>query len=510
MNKKTFYITTPIYYPSGELHIGHAYTTSLAWTIRNYKTLMGYDAKLLTGADEHGQKIQQKAASAGISEQKYVDKMSELFIALWNKLEVDYDFYSRTTHKNHEESVKKIFTELLCKDVIYKGKYKGLYSVQDEEFFTKTQAEEREGRFFHPVSGHELEEVEEETYFLRMSQFADWLDEAFNKVKFVKPNKIINELRNNFLNKGLEDLSVTRTSFHWGVPVMEDPNHVIYVWLDALTNYINALGYNSSDDSNYQKYWVNGDEKIHLVGKEITRFHCIYWPIILKALGLKQPDYIVSHGWIVTSEGKMSKSKGNVINPLALIEEFGPEILKYYLVSQISMGQDGVFNKDLLINVFNADLANNFGNLLSRTISMTKQSFDTEIIHTPSQIKEDKEILELISSSKKAYIEHFDNFDPHKAFEVAMKLSKSLNGYVDATMPWTLKEDKARLEQVLNNLLNGIYAVATFLSVVMPNKMNLVKEQLNIEELSINKIEDFTKFDKVIVKKGAIVFERIK
>ncbi|CAM9099744.1 methionine--tRNA ligase [Mycoplasma marinum] len=507
---KTFYITTPIFYPSGKLHIGHAYTTSIAWTIRNYKKLRGYDAKLLTGADEHGQKIQQKALENKISEQQYVDNMSGIFQELWNKIEIDFDYYSRTTNKSHEESVQKIFTKLLNENIIYKGSYKGLYSIQDEEFFTKTQADEKEGEYFHPTSGHKLEEVEEESYFLKISLFSDWLDKQFDKPNFVRPNKIIKELRSNFIEKGLEDLSVTRTSFSWGVSVKEDPKHVIYVWLDALTNYINTLGYATENEEEYNKYWVNGDEKVHLVGKEITRFHCIYWPIILKALKIPQPTTILSHGWIITPEGKMSKSKGNVIDPLELIEEYGAETLKYFLVSQISMGQDGVFDREILKNSYNANLANNFGNLLSRTVAMTLQSFDKPIIFKEPELEIDLEILNLIKSSKEEYIKYFDDFNLSKAFEVANKLSKSLNGFVDKTAPWKLKEDKDRLGQILLILQNGIYAVATFLSVVIPKKAAKALEQLQLKELSFEQIDNFKKFDKTLVKKGEVLFQRIK
>ncbi len=509
-NKKTFYITTPIYYPSGKLHIGHAYTTTLAWTMRNYKTLRGYDAKMLTGADEHGQKIQEKALAANISEQQYVDKMTELFKSLWKKLEIDYNYYSRTTNPSHEQSVQKIFSELLADGVIYKGHYKGLYSIQDEEFLTITQAEEKDGEYYHPTSGHKLEEVQEESYFLKMSKFSDWLDKEFDKVNFVRPNKIVKELRENFLKKGLEDLSITRTSFTWGVPVSEDSKHVVYVWLDALTNYINTLGYHSQEDSDYQKYWVNGDEKVHLVGKEITRFHCIYWPIILKALNLPQPTTILSHGWIITPEGKMSKSKGNVIDPIELIDEFGAETLKYFFAAQISMGQDGVFDKEMLKNTYNSALANNYGNLLSRTIAMTLQSFDKPIKYTETNNELDKEIIKEIIESKKQYVKYFDNFEINKAFEVATKLSKSLNGYIDKTQPWTLKEDKERLEQVLNTLLNGIYAVTTYLSVVIPNKTALAAEQLQTKKLCLEEILNFKKFDETLVQKGEVLFQRIK
>ncbi len=510
MNKKTFYITTPIYYPSGNLHIGHVYTTSLAWVIKNYKKLKGYDAKLLTGSDEHGQKIQQKAKEKGITEQQYVDGVTESFKQLWSELDIDFDFFSRTTNEQHKKSVQEIFSLLLKKEVIYKGSYKGLYSIQDEEFFTKTQAQEKNGEFYHPTSGHKLEEVEEESYFLKISLFEKWLIKEFEKSNFIQPKKIVKELKNNFIEKGLEDLSITRTSFDWGIKIKEDPKHVVYVWLDALTNYINTLGFLSKDDSNYQKYWANGDEKVHLVGKEITRFHCIYWPVILKALDLSQPDSIISHGWIITPDGKMSKSKGNVINPLEIIKNYDPEILKYYLVSQIVTGQDGVFDNEILKNIYNSNLANNYGNLLSRTIAMIKQSFDDPVKFTETDNKFDLEIIKDIKSSQKDFEKLFDNFEVSKAFEVTTKLSKKLNGYIDNTKPWTLKNDKKRLEQILNILLNGIYAVTVHLSLVLPNNTKEALKQLGIKDISLELIGDFKKFDDVIVKKGPILFERIK
>ncbi|MCP4336673.1 MAG: methionine--tRNA ligase [Mycoplasma sp.] len=509
MNKKTFYITTPIYYPSGKLHIGHAYTTSLAWVIRNFKRLNGYDAKMLTGSDEHGQKIQKKSKENNKTEQEYVDTMTSMFKELWNKLEIDYDFFSRTTNTNHKESVKKIFSTLFNKGIIYKGNYKGLYSIQDEEFLTKTQAEERDGKFYHPTSGHELESVEEETYFLKISSFSDWLNKEMDKTNFIKPQKIIKELRKNFIEKGLEDLSVTRTTFDWGIKINEDPKHIVYVWLDALSNYINTLGYNSSNDKEFQKYWINGDEKVQLVGKEITRFHCIYWPIILKALELPQPTSIISHGWIVTPEGKMSKSKGNVIDPLKIIEDFDAEIIKYYLSSQINMGQDGIFDKEHVKTVYNTNLANNYGNLLSRTVAMTLQNFDAPIKFKESKEEVDIEMINRIKNSKQEYIDQFNNFEVSKALDVATKLSKELNGYIDKTEPWKLKEDKERLSQVLNILLNGIYAVTVFLSVVIPNKTNEALKQLNINKLSLDEIENFDKFNNIIVQKKDVLFKRL-
>ncbi len=511
MSKKTFYVTTPIYYPSGSLHIGHVYTTTLAWVLKNYKTLNGFDAKFLTGADEHGQKIEEKAKENNQGPQAYVDQMSKHFKGLWESLEIEYDYFSRTTNKNHEKAVSNLFSELLANDVIYKGSYKGLYSVSDEEFFTPTQAEKKDGKYYHPTSGHELKEVEEESYFFKMSEFAEWLIKYFKEnPNFVIPKKIEKELLSNFLDKGLEDLSVTRSTFTWGVPIKEDVKHVIYVWLDALNNYITALGYGSDDTTDFDKYWTNGDEIVHIVGKEITRFHCIYWPIILKALNLRQPSTILSHGWIVTPEGKMSKSKGNVVDPHKLIDAYGAEVVKYFFASQINMGQDGVFDELMLKNVYNAHLANNFGNLLSRTIAMTKQNFDGAVKFTKTDLAEDMELLEDISKAKQTYIKEFDDYQINKALNVAMELSKKLNGYIDITKPWTLKEDKQRLEIVLNNLLNGIYAVATMLSVVIPNKAAAALEQLNLPSLSLEEIDNFKKFDNTTVSKGEVLFERLK
>ena len=511
MSKKTFYITTPIYYPSGSLHIGHVYTTTLARTFANYKSLMGYDVKMLTGADEHGQKIEMKAKEAGIDPQKYVDGMTEKFKELWKLLDIEIDYYSRTTDSKHVKAVQKQFTQLLGQKDIYKGEYEGLYSVQDEEFITKSQAEEKDGEFYHPVSKHKLEKIKEETFFFKMSEYQEWLSKYFkDNPKFVQPENIVKELNANFLSKGLEDLSVSRSTFTWGIPILEDETHVQYVWLDALNNYITALGYNSENDSDFKKYWQEGDEIVHLVGKEITRFHCIYWPIILKAAGIKQPTNIISHGWIITPEGKMSKSKGNVVDPIGLIEKYGAEQVKYFFASQINFGSDGVFDELAFKNAINADLANNFGNLHSRTIAMFAQNFDKPVTYTNRLTDVDKEIFKDIETHSNEYVALFDDFKINKALEEVMKLGKKLNGYIDITMPWTLKEDKERLEVVLNTLLNGIYAMTTMLSVIIPNKAKEALKQLGFESFDFDKIKDFNKFDKVIPVKDGVLFNRIK
>ena len=510
MKRKTFYVTTPIYYPSGNLHIGHVYTTTLAYVLRNYKREKGYDAIMLTGSDEHGQKIEKKADENNLNPQVYVDKMVLKFKNLWELLDIDYDLFSRTTSSFHKESVAKQFSKLFYSNLIYKSNYKGLYSVQDEEFLTTTQAKQEKGEFYHPTSGHKLEKVEEESYFFKMSNYQKWISEYYkNNPKFIIPQKIVNELVNNFIDKGLEDLSISRTSFKWGIKIKEDPKHIVYVWLDALNNYITSLGYNQKDDTNFKKYWKEGNEIVHIVGKEITRFHCIYWPIILKANEIKLPTTILSHGWIITQEGKMSKSKGNVINPIDLIKKYGKEEIKYYLASQIKVGQDGIFDYKLLINTINSDLANNVGNLVSRIIAMSIQNFKIPIKYTKTNFIADEKIIENIKITFQNYQKFFDEFKISFALKEVINLSKKLNGYIDVTMPWTLKEDKIRLEQVLNNLLNGIYAVASMLKVVMPKKMDLVLKQLNLEELNFNLVLNFNKFDEVKVIKNGIIFKRI-
>ena len=509
--KKTFYVTTPIYYPSGDLHIGHLYTTTLARTLANYKKLVGYDVKMLTGADEHGQKIQEKAKASNLDPQAYVDLMSDKFRNLWKKLNIKYDYFSRTSNKKHKDAVSKQFSSLLEKGEIYKGEYKGLYSISDEEFLTETQAEKRDGKYYHPVSGHELTEVSEESYFLKISNYEEWWKKYINdNPDFIIPTKIVKELKNNFVDKGLTDLSVTRSTFDWGININEDDKHVIYVWLDALNNYITALGYNSDNDEAYKKYWENGDEIVHIVGKEITRFHGIYWPIILKAEGIRLPSHILSHGWIITPQGKMSKSKGNVIDPIELVKKYGHEQIKYFFASQISIGQDGTFDEETLKNTLNSDLSNNFGNLLSRTVAMTLQNFEKPIEYKPTENEYDKNIVEKIKQTLSDFKKLFDNFEIDKAINQAIKLGKILNRYIDLTEPWTLKGNKKRLQEVLTHLLNGIYAMTTMLSVVIPEKAKEAINQLGFDSIDIDLVNDFSKFNNHLPKKGEVLFTRIK
>ncbi|WP_027123214.1 methionine--tRNA ligase [Mesomycoplasma molare] len=511
--KKTFFITTPIYYPSGNLHIGHLYTTTLAWVFANYKKNRKYDVKMLTGADEHGLKIQQKAKESGMLPQQYVDMQVEKFKSLWKLAEIDYDYFSRTTNKEHKEVILNIFDSLLEKGIIYKGTYKGLYSVSAEEFLTTTQAKEKNGKYYHPISEDELIEVEEESYFFKMSLFQDWLLSYWkNNENFIFPKQIIKELENNFLDKGLEDLSITRISFDWGIKIRQNPKHVVYVWLDALFNYISALNYSLENDQDYKKYWENGQEIVHIVGKEITRFHCIYWPIMLKSLDIKLPSTILSHGLIRDSKGiKMSKSLNNVVDPIYLIETYGPEPVKYYLSTQIIMGQDANFDEEHFKLVYNSHLSNNFGNLLSRTIAMFNQTFDQPVKYKENELTDlERDIFKNILETKENYNKFMDEFKIDKAYKEVFHLSKTLNGYIDLTLPWTLKENKERLEVVLNTLFNGIYAVTCFMNSILKNKTKLAIKQLNIEEINFDLIGNWKIFDTTIPLKGKILFERIK
>ncbi|WLP85819.1 methionine--tRNA ligase [Mycoplasma seminis] len=511
--KKTFYITTPIYYASGNLHIGHLYTTTLAWVIANYKRLNGYDVKMLTGSDEHGLKIEQKAAENNMQPQEFVDALVAKYQQMWKDFDIDYDFFSRTSNPKHIQSVKKIFSYFLDKGYIYLGKYEGLYSVSDEEFLTPTQAVLKDGEYFHPLSGHKLINVAEESYFFKMNEFSPWLLNYIDtNNEFLAPNKIINEMKNNFILKGLEDLSVTRTNINWGIKIYENPKHTLYVWLDALCNYITALGYDVTTQNQselFEKYWNNA-EVVHLIGKEIARFHMIYWPIFLKGLNLKQPSRIQAHGWLVTPTGKMSKSKNNVVDPYELLEKYHPEMIKYYLASQIILGEDGIWDEGRFIDVINSDLVNNYGNLIARTLKMKSNSFEGPLKYQSSELPEDLAIEAKIKHSLPEYKKYFDNLEVDKALKVALDLSSELNKYIDETRPWTLKEDLDRLQQVLVRLLNGIYAVSTYLSPVLKNKTNEVAQQLGFESFSFDLLENYSKFDNINQGKEFILFSRIK
>ena len=498
---RTCYITTPIYYPSGNLHLGHLYSTTLAWTLRNYKQAQGYDVKFLTGSDEHGQKIAQSAAKLGLDPQTYVDQQSAKFVDLWARFGIDYDYFWRTTAPAHKQSVGQIFSQLVAQEFIYKGVYRGLYSVSDEEFITENQAIKIENAYYHPTSQHPLQVIEEESYFFRMDPFTQWLKTYISQhPQWIYPAKIVRELTRNFLDQPLENLSVTRISFDWGIKIQQDPQHVIYVWLDALFNYVTALGFNLTKSApDFQKYWTNGDEIIHVVGKEITRFHCIYWPIFLQALGLRLPTAILAHGWLITPEGKMSKSKNNVINPLDLLATFEAEVIKYYLVAKISPKHDGVFSPELLQTTYNSELANTIGNLINRTFAMVKKNFHQPLKYTASSDPNDLALVESISTKSAEFQKHLDHFEFDLGFGQMLALAKDLNKYIDLTLPWTLTTNLIRLEVILNLLLNGIYALATMLKVVMPQKMAKLQQALGVSDLSFAQIPQWTKFDHIVI-----------
>lgn len=511
--QKTFYITTPIYYASGPLHIGHLYCTIMAWVIRNYKKALGYDAKLLTGSDEHGQKIQEKALVAKKEPKQYVDDLVKSYKEMWAKWEIDYDYFSRTTESFHEQAVQKIFSYFLQKGLIYKGSYQGLYSVQDEEFLTKNQAVYKDGKYYHPSSKHELINMEEESYFFKMNEVQKWWSE-YNKKHpdFLLPKKVVNEMTNNFVKEGLEDLSVTRTNVKWAIPTIDDPKHTIYVWFDALFNYITKLGFDfNKPKDDFVKYWKNGDEIVHILGKEIARFHFIYWPIVLNCLGIKLPNHIVSHGLLRDKDGlKMSKSLNNVIAPDYLFDKYHHEMIKYYFATQIIFGEDGNFSEEKLKEVVNADLINNYGNLVSRTLKMIHNSFPKGLLYSVNSKKIHKDIEKEIKNFSAQFQKHMDAFEIDKGFKKAIELSAKLNKYIDETTPWKLTDKLEELEPILVRLLNGIYAVSCALQIVLPTKIKEVASVLKVKKFDFEKINDFNKFDKVICDEKYLLFNRLK
>ncbi|WP_029906304.1 methionine--tRNA ligase [Mycoplasmopsis opalescens] len=511
--KKTFYITTPIYYVSGPLHIGHIYSTIMAWVIRNYKKSRGYDTLFLTGSDEHGQKIANKAAEEGISEQEYVDKFVKIYKETWTKWNIDYDYFSRTTNKHHVKMVQEIFSEFLRRGWIYKGFYEGLYSTNDEEYLTKAQAKEENGEYFHPVSGHKLTLTKEEAYFFKTSKLASWwLDlQASNKDMFW-PEKVVNEMKNNFFSDGLEDLCVTRNTVKWGIPSKEEPEHTMYVWLDALFNYVTNIGFDFNNPSqDYQKFFANGDEIVHLLGKEISRFHFIYWPMFLHALDLKLPNKILSHGLIRDKDGrKMSKSLGNAIDPQYLLDKYGDELIKTFFAAQTSLGEDGNFSEEKLIEFTNTELVNNYGNLVSRTVKMISNSFPKGLHYSNNGEKIDLDIIAKINSFKDDFFKEMDQFKLDKGFKLVFELSSHLNKYIDETTPWKLTDNLERLQQVLSILLNGIYAVSCALKITLPRKINDVAQALGIKEFNFEDIDNFSKFDNKEIAQKFMFLARIK
>ena len=517
---KSFYITTPIYYPSGKLHIGSAYTTIACDVLARYKRMMNYDVFYLTGLDEHGQKIQQKAEEAGITPQAYVDGMAVGVKELWQLLDISYDKFIRTTDDYHEKVVAQVFERLLAQDDIYLGEYSGWYSVSDEEFFTESQLAEvyrdENGKVIGGVapSGHEVEWVSEESYFLRLSKYQDRLVEFFkSQPDFITPDGRLNEMLKNFIEPGLEDLAVSRTTFTWGVPVPSNPKHVVYVWIDALLNYVTALGYGQDDHENFDKFW-NGTV-FHMVGKDILRFHSIYWPILLMMLDIKLPERLIAHGWFVMKDGKMSKSKGNVIYPEMLVERFGLDPLRYYLMRSLPVGSDGTFTPEDYVARINYELANDLGNLLNRTVAMINKYFGGQV---PAYVENvttfDADLAKVVEENIAEYHKQMNAVDYPRALEAVWNIISRTNKYIDETAPWVLAKedgDKEQLVAVMAHLAASLRVVAHLIQPFMMNTSNAIMEQLGLDldfDLENLTLAGFPE-NVTVVAKGTPIFPRL-
>ena len=517
---KSFYITTPIYYPSGKLHIGSAYTTIACDVLARYKRMMNYDVFYLTGLDEHGQKIQQKAEEAGITPQAYVDGMAVGVKELWQLLDISYDKFIRTTDDYHEKVVAQVFERLLAQDDIYLGEYSGWYSVSDEEFFTESQLAEvfrdENGKVIGGVapSGHEVEWVSEESYFLRLSKYQDRLVEFFkSQPDFITPDGRLNEMLKNFIEPGLENLAVSRTTFTWGVPVPSNPKHVVYVWIDALLNYVTALGYGQEDHENFDKFW-NGTV-FHMVGKDILRFHSIYWPILLMMLDIKLPERLIAHGWFVMKDGKMSKSKGNVIYPEMLVERFGLDPLRYYLMRSLPVGSDGTFTPEDYVARINYELANDLGNLLNRTVAMINKYFGGQVPDYAENVTDfDADLAKVVAENIEEFHKQMNAVDFPRALDAVWNIISRTNKYIDETAPWVLAKedgDKEQLAAVMAHLAASLRVVAHLIQPFMMTTSNAIMEQLglsgafDLENLELSAFPE----NVTVVSKGTPIFPRL-
>ena len=509
MEKKPFYITTPIYYPSGNPHIGHCYTTVACDSIARYRRMQGYDVMFLTGTDEHGLKIEQKAAEKGVTPKEYVDEVVKTFKKLWSYMNISYDRYIRTTDDYHIETVQKIFKALYDKGYIYKGEYKGKYCTPCESFWTESQLDENG---CCPECHREVTEAKEEAYFFKMSSFAERIEKLLTETDYLQPKTRATELVNNFIKPGLEDLCVSRTTFKWGIPVTFDDKHVVYVWIDALSNYISALGFWNEQYNDFDKFWP---ADVHMVAKDIMRFHAIIWPAMLMALDLPLPKHLAVHGWITFNGQKMSKSLGNVVDPFILGERYGADAIRYHILREMALGADSSFSNEIMINRINSDLANGLGNLVSRTVAMVDKYFGGTLPADREAGDFDAELIAEAEELRAKVDEFMDKTQINNALAEIFKVVSRANKYIDETAPWVLGKDeskKARLATVLYNLLETIRIVSTLLSNFMPTTMPKVWEQIGAAESDIT-YENAGKCGvlpaDVTVHRGEIIFPRI-